>query len=274
MKAAYCKGVLCVGGGYSREKENRFKLFKSSNLWDWAPLPDAPITACELIEHRGTLLMVGGLNTSGVKSDVAWACDVLENDMKQASLPQLPIKLHYTGTVTINSSWIVTIGGFGEPGNILSDCYMLKIGEGQWIPGPPLPKPLYSPSCLFMNDKVYVMGGYTCANPLQTNKEVFCCNWNSKKWHTLCRIPFDYATYASVGGSLSCIGRSTEDGKQTTSLMVYSEKYQTWSKLSDLPDLIKRCTSATLPTGEVIVIGSNESTGSSSCVFKGRLMFY
>lgn len=75
---------------------------------------------------------------------------------------------------------------------------------------------------------------------------------------TLCPAPADYCTYSTVAGTLLCIGNIKEEaGKYATVIWVYSEESDSWLKFGEMPEYLTRCTSMSLPTGEVVVIGSN-----------------
>ena len=274
MKSVYTKGVLCVGGGHSDEVVDRRKIFKTSDLKTWTSFPLTPVMFYGLTEHSGNLLLVGGLTADAPgKTVFTWMCDPLGSAFTLVNIPYVLSKRSHTGMTTIYNTWLLQVGGIGEKGEVMSNCDVLKIGDPNWVPFPSLPKPVYSPSCLFFNGKVYVTGGYANLKPLQPNKDVFCLTWETREWHKLCTAPMTYATYATVCGMLACIGGLDEGGKRTADLMVLSEESKTWVKLGEVPEILNKCSTTALPTGEIVVIGSNNTTGNCSHVYKGHLSF-
>lgn len=277
MFSLYTRGVYMVGRCYTEETSERRKIFKSTDLKTWELLPLSPVLAYGVTVHAGNVIMSGGLMADTMaKNNLAWMCDPMSGAITMINLPYLPCKRSHHGMTTINNTWIVAVGGFGDgKGNMLNNFDCLKIGETSWTSLPPMPKPLYSPSCIYLNGCVYVMGGYANHSPLQLNRDVFCYSWETMQWRALAQTPVEYCTFAAVGGALMAIGniKEEEGAKTVTGVWVFSEDSRDWVRIGTLPEYLSRCTSTSLSTGELLVIGSNTSTGGYSSVYKGRLVF-
>ena len=257
MKYAYVvcmNGTVFVGGGYTRGTNRygaRLYSFKPGVDSTWTGT-DTPTYHYALIEHESQLLLVGGEEyPSGETTNKVFT---LRDGEFVETLPPMREK-RYSLSAVSSGSELVVAGGVGTSG-LLSSVEVLR--DGRWTTGPSLPTAGYDMRSALHGDMWYL---------IQRNGKVFCTSIHSllskedqSPWETLPDTPNAHSAAAFFGSHLLSIGggwsRSITSAMHAVSL--------SWEHVADLPVPLSGSTAVVSPTGELIVIGGEDTRGNYS----------
>ncbi len=272
-QAVIYRGRLYVGGGETPTGDSNFTICIynfTPDTWDTIKGP-ARLTA--LAVYQGHLVLAGGIPpTSYVSTNRLWLTNSDQHTWKQ-TIPPMPTPT-LAATAIATDKHLIISGG-------ISDDYLdiVQVYNGtQWALAHPLPTHCCFIQSTYHNDTYYLIGGH--------GKQVFSTSLHSliqsayqtkttdatppTVWNTL-DTPYQSFSIAVLRSELVAIGG--EDYSITPSLRIYSHQHHTWETMySALPQPLYRTCSITLPTGELMVIGGEESDGQSSAqVYKGSV---
>ena len=142
----------------------------------------------------------------------------------------------------------------------------------QWSTACPLPAPRSVMSQAIFCDTIFFIGGHEDSSFSSYTKTVLyasvpqllasCTSEQSfpELWHFLPDVPHYRCSAAFLNGCLLAIGGQKEvliGGPVYSSVYAYCPCSSSWLKVGDLPQACSRCTTATLPTGELLVMGGS-----------------
>jgi N-acetylneuraminic acid mutarotase len=112
-----------------------------------------------------------------------------------------------------------------------------------WTDLPPLPSPRSTHDAVVLDDKIYVIGGWSMNGGGAENAEfqadalTFDLSRDGARWETLATPPFRRRALAAAatGGKVYVLGGLSEDGKVVKSVDIYDSAQRTWSRGPELP---------------------------------------
>jgi hypothetical protein len=138
----------------------------------------------------GKLLVTGGYDDSG--SDLNSA-EMLTEEGWESNIPSLPVAIYGHCMVTVNSTTVMAIGGWGN-GQYSGKTFYFTFGEKSWTEGPELKNNRRDHSCgkIRRNKEsqemsIIVAGGYDGSSRLSS---VEILDEGSSKWQTGPELPF------------------------------------------------------------------------------------
>ena len=275
--------AVYVGSGQSDEQVIKRSLYATSDFVSWQTFDLLPAIAYGFCKGITKLMIVSGIACdTGTVTNSLIKFDPIENKSEYLTY----INGNFSRPITVQegrvrcsacmvySQEILVIGGISSKGDVVNSCNSLLLKTGEWKPLPPLPKPLYSATCLFVNNRLLVAGGFSSSKPFLPNQDVFSLDWKTKEWSKLCTAPYKYSCYVLLAGMLTAINGCNSKGDRVQTVLVFSEASKTWVKIGDFPEDLISCGGSCLPTGELAVVGGFKSNKTrSSSVYRGRMIF-
>ena len=146
----------------------------------------------------------------------------------------------------------------------------------QWNNASPLPVPRCRMSQTVFHNSLFLIGGHEESTLGDYRKTVFfasiprliesCLQQASilspDLWQSLPDVPHYRCSAASLSGCLLAVGGQGDaliGGPVYSSVHAYCPSSSSWLHVGDLPQPRSRCTTVTLPTGELLVIGGLSS---------------
>ena len=246
------------------------KVYSYQNLLRqelWCQLLDNPNKKCSLTVIDGLLTSVGGFSNDYTNTLLSLTG---EGERKQWSeiFPPMPTARTLAACVTTTQAVIVA-GGYH--GSNLDTVEVMDMNTKQWITVSPLPQKQCDLSGIICGDTLYLAGG----DGIKTSKSVFACSlpdllttYNSigsrirrtfsqsnDARKTICSLPVERSTLASLNGHLLAIGGSDDSGNPTSDVYRYDPHTDSWNAVSQMN--IKRlwCLAVTLPEDCLVVVG-------------------
>jgi hypothetical protein len=273
-QAVWLGDTLYVGGGWtSQGRRDMARLYIQTPTTDtWSHI-NTPVYSFALITYHSQLVLVGGREFVGEGRDgpvtnKLWT--LTEHDQWRETLPPMTTKRHSASAVEFADN-ILVAGGEDDKGRSVD---IVEVYNGHhWAEAQCLPKPCYDIKSAVLNGHWYMMGGggqgeKVCYASLDSL--VASCRPSEKPlpsvWKRLPDVPHARSSTAVFGNRLITIG-----GKHpvSSSIHAYFRHLRSWVHVGDMPvGLYSACT-AVLPTGDLMVIGSNTSV--ESCVHKASL---
>lgn len=275
---------LYIGGGNIEREENReackvFRYNACQNLWSILPATPSVLFGLGNVFHKPTI--VGGCPLSNYKTTTGEVFTYEKDQQKWLkSLPPMPTPRMRACTVT-HESGIVVCGGINmNSAQFLDTVEMFKHATNQWYAVSPLPAPRAALRHTRIGNTAYFMGGYFPSMRYENrNKDCVYANIFSDvtrqihgkivvQWETLTDVPLSASSPANVCGSLLALGGTG----QPSGVHLFEPNTNTWLHIGDLPEIRWSSTSATLPNGQVIVVGGfGENRTRKASTFIGRV---
>ena len=302
---------LYAGGGFggSRTADEHVErsVYQYSITDDkWlSPFPLAPVVKFGLGQLGGKIILVGGRPRA---SRVISNCYMFNEDSGEWMVPHTVPPMPTPRSSLTAISWkspaaILACGGFDKHFNPLT-CVEIYIEKtGFWQTSCSLPYPRAISTFTIIGNTVYMVGGYknnsphgytrTVAyasvpgllrhqpQPQRTSSRGETSDPNSRPkpkppelWKTLQDVPHFFTSATSIGGCLIAVGGQSESLGATTcitSVYVYSPVSEDWYQVGELPTACTMCATASLPTGELLVMGGCTNNGLINKVLKGSI---
>lgn len=243
----------------------------ADDSWDTLPCLPMDLTSFGLGCCGGRVVTAGGVANFSVVSDVYVFHK--ESQRWKKSIPSLPMKLCHS-TLVGHGSALAVVGGLDPSMFAVPSVYVYLGGKQEWYPVAPLPNTLSGLSPVMIGDTCYLTGGFSKAYvPSKMVLSVSLSRLFAPRqktgymWKTLPEVPHLRSTPAVLGGALIVVGGYTKQGDPqpvVSSVHAYSPQLQKWIEIGDLPAPRQRPICATLPTGEVLVIGGKVSESSTA----------
>ena len=248
-------------------------VFKYSiNLDKWDSLPVPPAKHFELGHLSGKILTIGGRSQSGqVISDIYQLDETSQQWVRSTSIPPMPTACRALTAVSwMSPPALIVCGGRDEQDEPMTIVEIYTSSMAQWSTASPLPVPRSLMSLAVFHDTIFFIGGNEESSLGSSRKTVLyasvpqlmasCVSGQSppKLWQFLPDVPHYRCSAAFLNGCLLAIGGQKEvliGGPVYSSVYAYCPCSSSWLKVGDLPQARSRCTTATLPAGELLVMG-------------------
>ena len=254
-----------VGGGFTGPffDDDEHTVYQYHPPADqWVPLPRYECVLFAMATLTNKLTLVGGINTSTppykVTNQIAvWDTEGMSRGWTHP-YPPMPTP-RCSPAVATHDKWLVVAGGSTEYGDSLATVEVLDTTSRQWLSTSPLPVKCSSMTSAIVNQELYLLGGTPTTDTLVvslpeiTRSSVNSATTNrSAQWRKLPTPPLKSSAAISVHGSVVAIG-GRHGNDRSTAIHVYQPATNNWKKVGDLPSPRDSCTSALLPSGEILV---------------------
>ena len=292
-QAVAINGQIYIGGGTTDRDATRGLVFRYNPVVDrWITLPPAPMHHFGVGHLLGKLVLVGGIVTSSDRYSADVHTFDEEYQLWVKSIPPMAIP-RVSAAVISDSSVLTVCGGVAEDRVVLASVEAYDSTTSQWSVAAPLPLPRCRLSSALIGNTCFLVGG--CKSPddhCGAKHSVLSASISSileqdtraaesvPVWRVLAKIPHYHSTAATLGGCLLAVGGKSKDdltkGKAKDSVHAYSPLNSCWLHIGDLPLPVCWCTTASLPTGQLLVIGGDEKIRDGrptncAAVFKGSI---
>ena len=247
----------------------------------WSVLPSCPVSYFGLGQLSGKLVTVGGVDGRGAVVNHVYTY-VQETQQWEESIPPMPTPRQLPTVITYNSS-IAVCGGL--EGDRVVEVFNSE--AAQWHTAAPLPVAV---ACVYMqltiiNDTCYLGGG------LSLGRSIMCASLpglfqssspheqqtsaqQQSVWTVLPDMPLNGSALANMGGTLLALGgrESIISSPPSDAIHAYSASTKAWVKIASLPQACWGANAELLPSGEVMLIGGEDTEGNSlKAVYIGTL---
>ena len=291
-QAIVINGQVYIGGGGAESEAEHFIVCKFDPVRnEWSTLPPAPVKWFGIGQLNGKLVLVGGkLENETKTADV----HVFEDSQQwEKSIPAMPSPRSAPAVLSDSNSLIVC-GGGNENGVPRATIFVYCGLTSQWSSAKPLPFPCYKPYGVVMHNHFFIAGGYYGLYVHQQRRSVISLILPSSSvvqiWPDM---PYYDSSIAAIGGSILAIGGVSKVAPMSllvssiTTLRTYATVYKkstssdvyaycpttsSWIHIGDLPAPRNRVATATLPSGELLVMGGGSIESQlNNTVFMGSI---
>lgn len=277
---------------YVSVDEHVFSYCCSEDCWN--SLPDCPVRWFGMAQLDGRVLAIGGeIKFNVTATNVVYSFDEDSQSWKDSIIPPVTVP-RYSPTVISHHSTLVLAGGIGKDGPA-SEVELFRKDISQWHITCPLPFPCRDMSAVFIQNTVYLVGGFTRKwydGEDYSNRVVYAPldsllqkslppDQNSdgidSVWKTLPRTRRYGPAAATVSGCLLAVGgypskRWKWSLTSRKEVYIYSPFTASWRHISELPSAQCIATTAMISPTEFLVIGGRDSSyACSHNVFKASL---
>ena len=259
---------------------------KSSNIVyitedSWGTLPLAPIYLARIGHLNKKVLIVGGrISDSQVTAAIHEFDEASQQWVRSTSIPPMPTARSSATAVSWSSPpALIVCGGWNEQNQPMTIVEVYHSRTSQWHAVTPLPFPRANMMHRVIHNVLYLVGGYErnemtsykktvlsilIPQLLETNLQSSPTQWESP---SITKISNYRSTVASLGGCLLAVGGMKDPSvppkpnSVVSSVHAYCPSTSSWVLVGQLPQPLYQCTTATLPTGELLVMGGRNSSG-------------
>lgn len=305
--AVLIKGKVYYGGGLMEPDTKQDCGYLADNIVycynpardSWLSLPPLKIKCFALGRVDNQLVASGGVGKSFQDRQIR--AEVYTFDEKAQkwinTLPSMPTARCFHGVMSLESALVVAGGQVScltEKSSYTDSVEILKLEEQSWYRTSPLPISLFNMSAAVFNDTCYVVGGFRCkplcsvhyatvenllscascitapSNKASYDKDRKC---PESPWKSLTDTPTHQPSVSAVAGQLFSIGGCTREPEKEAQSAVYAYTPSTnsWNRVGDLPTAKRLCTSISLSSLEVMVIGGRARHSDLDSVYIGSL---
>ena len=184
----------------------------------------------------------------------------------RGTLPPMPTPRFSTSAIS-KGMYLVVAGG---KVNVYKDTDLVEIYNGNdqtWFQAASLPIGGSFMKGVCLGGSFYLSGGNG------QGRAVCCVDISSliaqkAMWKCLPELPCEYSSVATFGGCLLAVGGRSSDNRISRSLHVFSPHTDSWVMVGVIAVAVRMVCTATLATGELLVIGGYTESGLSSSVYK------
>ena len=282
----YLPQSIVIGGAVFVAGWNSHDVLRYETRSDqWSVLPSCPVEFFGLGQLSGKLVTVGGEDGRGATVNHVYTY-VQETQQWEKSIPPMPTPRQLPTVITYNSS-IAVCGGSGEDRVV----EVFNSEAAQWHTAAPLPVACKYMQLTIINDTCYLGGG----GIVISTRSIMCASLPSlfqssspheqqtsaqqqSVWTVLPDTPLYYSALANMGGTLLALGGHksalllTASSPPSDAIHAYSASTKAWVRIASLPQACSSATAELLPSGEVMLIGGDDSKGNESkAVYIGTL---
>ena len=273
---------IYIGGGTTGMIDLSRKVYVYDYVYDkWEVLPASPVYNFALEVYENNILLIGGRDTdSGEVTGDVFCWDQADKTWKDALLCPMPTARH-SASCTTCGQYVVVAGGFA----VTSPISTVEVYSGtrqQWLSAQSLPQAQSHMKQVVANGTWILMGGSgtkggthmvfsTSLEALISNAEERLLPYGSlarsHAWMTLPQLPYKHSSATYFGNSVVAMGRDGEVSRSP--VYAYSPDTLTWILVGELPLKIENAIVATIPSGDVIILGgaANEQSEHSKQVY-------
>lgn len=292
-QAAVINGEVYVGGGDTESKAEGFLVCRYNPVKnEWNTLPRTPVKWFGIGHLDGKLVLVGGMLQTERRTALMHVFE--DNQQWENSIPAMPVPRSDTAVLSHNST-LVVCGGRGDAEEVLATIFVYSGLTSQWTSTGSLPSPCWRQSSTVIGNSCFFTGGYSQrVDPFPGSfipvRSVISLTLPSCS--ALQMLPLSlyfYSSIATMSGSILLVGGSPKVGSwnhmaftgwtslffkgfTSSEIFVYSPNVSSWIHIGDLPAPQTKVVTATLPSGELLVMGGGNREGDfSSTVFMGSI---
>ena len=257
----------------------------------WSTLPVAPVKYARIGFLYKKVLVVGGwLPSNQVTADIHEFDEASQQWLRSTSIPPIPTARASLTVVSWSSPpALIICGGSDRQYNPMTVVEVYYSRTSQWHAVTPLPFPKTYITHTVLHNVLYLVGGCEGNAASTYKKRVMtisipqlletCLQPSPVQWNCLSisNIPNYWSTAASLGGCLMVVGGVKDltwppkPKSIVSSVHAYCPFTSSWVLVGELPQALFSCTTATLPTGELLVIGGASPTGDRDMTYKCSL---
>jgi N-acetylneuraminic acid mutarotase len=269
------------------------KVFKYSITEDsWSTLPLAPVSYARIGCLNKKVLVLGGrLSFIQITADIHEFDEASQQWVRSTSIPPMPTARSSATIVSWSSPpALIVFGGRNQRNQPMTVVEVYYGRTSQWHTVTQLPFPRANVTHTVIHNVLYLVGGYEGTGMTSYKKTVLSIlipqllesNLQSspKLWQDLSitNIPNYISAAASLGGCLLVVGGVKDPGwppkpeSVVSSVHAYCPSTSSWVLVGELPQPLYHCITATLPTGELLVMGGmTPSVAATNTTFKCSL---
>jgi hypothetical protein len=258
------------------------KVFKYSITEDsWGTLPLAPVSYARIGYLNKKVLIVGGrLPSNQVTADIREFDEASHQWVKSTSIPPMPTARSSATAVSWSSPpALIVCGGRNPQYQPMTVVEVYHGRTSQWHAVTPLPSPSTNMTHTVIHNMLYLVGGFEGIEVTSYKKTVLSTlipqllttglQSSPTQWQSLSITDVSNckSAAASLGGCLLAVGGSKDlswppkPESVVSSVNAYCPSTSSWVLVGQLPQPLLDCTTAKLPTGELLVIGGITSSG-------------
>ena len=287
-------GQATVAGKYVYIRDNDQRVRKYNITEDtWITLPVTPAKYFSIGYLYWKVLLVGGLlPPANVTGDIHEFDEASQQWIKSTTIPPMPTARHSSTAVSWTSPpALIVCGGSGDQNKPMTVVEVYHGRTSQWHTVSPLPVPRQLMTHTIINNVLFLVGGYSGSGGDTYTKTVMsvsipqllesCIQPSSAsliQWrsNSIPDVPYFFSSAATLGGCLLVVGGNTSssflEGTKVSSIHAYCPSSSSWVVIGELPRPLRSCIIATLPTGELLVMGGrNQHNIPNNTVYRGTL---
>ena len=250
----------------------------------WSTLPRAPVRYATIgYLYKTVLLIIGGrlLSPSNqVTADIHEFDEASQQWVRSTSIPPMPTARSSATAISWSSPpALIVCGGNHQHGQPMAVVEVYHSRTSQWHAVSPLPFPRDRMTHTVIYDMLYLVGGYEGSLPSTFTKMVMstsipqlletCLQPSPIQWQSLPipNVPHYWSTAASLRGCLLVVGglkdviAPPKPNSVVSSVHAFCPFTSSWVLVGELSQPCFSCTTATLPTGELLVMGGGSPSG-------------
>ena len=255
------------------------KVFKYSITEDnWGTLPLAPVYNARIGYLNKKVLTVGGRICGQITANIHELDEASQQWDKSTSIPPMPTARAAATAVSWSSPpALIVCGGNDQQRQPMTVVEVYHSRTSQWHAATPLPFSRVTMTHTVIHNVLYLVGGYERKDLSSCKKTVLSTlipqlletvlQSSPIQWQNLSIT--DVSNYkptaASLGGCLLVVGGTKEVTLGVvSSVYAYCPSTSSWVLVGQLPQPFYSCTTATLPTRELLVMGGRNSSGKAT----------
>ena len=241
-------------GGYDRHVINKY----DQQTQQWTELPKYEYCDFTMTELDNQLTVVGGQYDGKRTNKVA-----VYSVSKRWTYPYPQMYVHRSSPVVSSYNKRLVVAG-GSNTDLDTVEILDTLGNFQWkcirTRSPPM-------SCSDMTfttiqAKLFLLGGSLGTKVFSISLPALTQTGSTPaEWHTLPNALLEKSVAVTVRGSLLTVGGVCE-GQCSSAIHIYDCEKEVWSKVGDLHAEREDCACCLLPSGEILVAGGKDCTGS------------
>ena len=265
--------VVCGNFVYFRPSTNQDLCVYNWQTDTWLVLPPCPTTYCTLANVRNTLVVIGGFQEDGNKTNKLYNLSIANKQYSWAErYPPMPTKRDST-IAACYGNYLVVVGGVGK--SYLRTVEVLDADSKQWFVGASLPSEMFSGSATICGDQLYVLGGWvefstitysiltcsigalvnSCRKQVLQHEQEIQEGTEDPVWAYGTALPVTKCTCISFQDQLLVVGGQDKLGHPTKKILMYEVASKSWKEFGDCEEARSQCYVAVLPSNEVMVVG-------------------
>ncbi len=267
--AAVLNGKVYIGGGEAVRDEFIIQVYTPVSD-GWNRLPKCPVKYFSMAVVNQQLVLVGGCNRHyrNQSTILVWG-----STSQRWATPYPNMPTARTSPAAVGYQQCLVVAG-GEGDSSLTAVEILNSSTKRWSTISPLPIQCNDLTPAVVGDTLYLLGGET--GPLSPNNQMFSFSLPALVSHAVStpRAPppaweatdteLTWSTAVSLHDSLLAVGGKNDQGRHSSAIRLYNTQTRQWTKVGDVPAALSWCTSAVLPSGELIVLGGYGGGGRRS----------
>ena len=259
---------IVIGGAVFAAACNSHDVLRYETRSDkWSVLSSCSVRSFGLGQLSGKLVTVGGGDGRGAVNHVYTY--VQETQQWEKSIPPMPTPRAWPTVITYNSS-IAVCGGIGRERVV----EVFNSETAQWHTAAPLPVACEYRQLTIINDTCYLGGGGVYSSSMRASlpslfqssspHEQKTSARRQSVWTVLPDMPLYHSALANMGRTLLALGgRESSSSPPSDAIHACSASTEAWVKIASLPQACWGATAALLPSGEVMLIGGEDSKWNS-----------